>query len=181
MVHAALTLFTDAPTGMTGNDDLGTMSAWNVLSSIGIFPVQPGYDTWGLSTPVFERVDLTLDRRYYPRGALTVTAPGSSDSDRYIQSALGGRGIVRAYVSGDRNAARSALAVLHGRCRAVRMGDFRRGRAARPQLTADGADILVRTSDAHQPRLGRTPAAHQPHLSHPLRHTSPAPPTRVGT
>ena len=69
VVHAALTLFTDAPTGMTGNDDLGTMSAWNVLSSIGIFPVQPGYDTWGLSTPVFERVDVTLDRRYYPHGA----------------------------------------------------------------------------------------------------------------
>ncbi|MFD7818393.1 GH92 family glycosyl hydrolase [Streptomyces sp. NPDC059785] len=87
VVHAALTLFTDAPTGMTGNDDLGTMSAWNVLSSIGIFPVQPGYDSWGLSTPVFERVDLTLDRRYYPRGALTITAPGTSDSDRYIQSA----------------------------------------------------------------------------------------------
>ncbi|MGW7381126.1 GH92 family glycosyl hydrolase [Streptomyces sp. NPDC054794] len=87
VVHAALTLFTDAPTGMTGNDDLGTMSAWNVLSSIGIFPVQPGYDTWGLSTPVFERVDLRLDRRYYPRGALTVTAPGTSDARRYIQSA----------------------------------------------------------------------------------------------
>ncbi|WP_210569558.1 GH92 family glycosyl hydrolase [Streptomyces sp. GESEQ-4] len=87
VVHAALTLFTDTPTGMTGNDDLGTMSAWNVLSSIGIFPVQPGYDTWGLSTPVFDRVDLTLDRRYYPRGGLTITAPGTSDTDRYIQSA----------------------------------------------------------------------------------------------
>ncbi|MBK3577393.1 GH92 family glycosyl hydrolase [Streptomyces sp. MBT65] len=87
VVHAALTLFTDGPTGMTGNDDLGTMSAWNVLSSIGIFPVQPGYDTWGLSTPVFERVDLTLDRRYYPHGALTIKAPGTSAGDRYIQAA----------------------------------------------------------------------------------------------
>ncbi|MFJ8862350.1 GH92 family glycosyl hydrolase [Streptomyces sp. NPDC102451] len=87
VVHAALTLFTDTPTGMTGNDDLGTMSAWNVLSSIGIFPVQPGTDTWSLSTPVFERVDLTLDRRYYPKGSLTVSAPGTSDSARYIQSA----------------------------------------------------------------------------------------------
>ncbi|WP_299538483.1 GH92 family glycosyl hydrolase [uncultured Streptomyces sp.] len=87
VVHAALTLFTDTPTGMTGNDDLGTMSAWNVLSSIGIFPVQPGTDTWGLSTPVFERVDLTLDRRYYPRGGLTVRAPGTSGTARYIQSA----------------------------------------------------------------------------------------------
>ncbi|WP_432026002.1 GH92 family glycosyl hydrolase [Streptomyces sp. 1222.5] len=87
VVHAALTLFTDAPTGMTGNDDLGTMSAWNVLSSIGLFPVQPGTDTWGLSTPVFERVDITLDRRYYPQGRLTVRAPGTSDTQRYIQAA----------------------------------------------------------------------------------------------
>ncbi|MET7318715.1 GH92 family glycosyl hydrolase, partial [Streptomyces thermoviolaceus] len=87
VVHAALTLFTDTPTGMTGNDDLGTMSAWNVLSSIGIFPVQPGYATWGLSTPVFDRVDLRLDRRHYPRGSLTITAPGTSDARRYIQSA----------------------------------------------------------------------------------------------
>lgn len=87
VVHAALTLFTDTPTGMTGNDDLGTMSAWNVLSSIGVFPVQPGTDTWGLSTPVFERVDLKLDRRYYPKGRLTVKAPGTSETHRYIQSA----------------------------------------------------------------------------------------------
>lgn len=87
VVHAALTLFTDAPTGMTGNDDLGTMSAWNVLTSIGIFPVQPGTDTWGLSTPVFERVDIGLDVRYYPKGRLTVTAPGTSADRRYIRSA----------------------------------------------------------------------------------------------
>jgi predicted alpha-1,2-mannosidase len=86
VVHAALTLFTDAPTGMTGNDDLGTMSAWHVLSSIGIFPVQPGYGTWGLSTPVFDRVDLHLDRRYWPGGTLTVTAPGTSATDRYVQA-----------------------------------------------------------------------------------------------
>ncbi|MGW4884308.1 GH92 family glycosyl hydrolase [Streptomyces murinus] len=85
VVHAALTLFTDGPTGMTGNDDLGTMSAWNVLSSIGLFPIQPGYDTWGLSTPVFDRVDLALDRRYWPSGGLTVTAPGTSVADRYVQ------------------------------------------------------------------------------------------------
>ncbi|WP_432034602.1 GH92 family glycosyl hydrolase [Streptomyces antibioticus] len=102
VVHAALTLFTDAPTGMTGNDDLGTMSAWNVLSSIGIFPVQPGYDTWGLSTPVFERVDLRLDRRYYPRGKLTVTAPGTSDDRRYIGSArVDGAPYARTYLTTD--------------------------------------------------------------------------------
>ncbi|MEU2248406.1 GH92 family glycosyl hydrolase [Streptomyces sp. NPDC019224] len=102
VVHAALTLFTNGPTGMTGNDDLGTMSAWMVLSSIGVFPVQPGTDTWGLSTPAFERVDIKLDRRYYPRGALTVSAPGTSASDRYIQSArLDGTRQSRTYLTTD--------------------------------------------------------------------------------
>ncbi|WP_232838357.1 GH92 family glycosyl hydrolase [Streptomyces geranii] len=100
VVHAALTLYTDGPTGMTGNDDMGTMSAWHVLSAIGIFPVQPGYDTWGLSTPVFDRVDLTLDPDYYPLGALTVTAPGTSDSRRYVQSvAVDGTSYSRTYVT----------------------------------------------------------------------------------
>ncbi|MBV2357832.1 GH92 family glycosyl hydrolase [Streptomyces sp. J2-1] len=100
VVHAALTLFTDGPTGMTGNDDLGTMSSWMVLSSIGVFPVQPGYDTWGLSTPVFDRVDLTLDRRYYPHGRLTVSAPGTSADARYVRGArLDGRAYGRTYLT----------------------------------------------------------------------------------
>lgn len=102
VVHAALTLFTDGPTGMTGNDDLGTMSAWDVLSSIGIFPVQPGYPTWGLTTPVFDRVDLVLDPAYYPRGGLTITAPGTSDRARYIQGVrVGGTAYARTYVTTD--------------------------------------------------------------------------------
>ncbi|MGX2993147.1 GH92 family glycosyl hydrolase [Streptomyces sp. JNUCC 64] len=86
VVHAALTLFTDAPTGMTGNDDLGTMSAWHVLSALGIYPVRPGTDVWGLSTPVFPRVDLVLDRRHHPHGGFTIRAPGTSADRRYVRS-----------------------------------------------------------------------------------------------
>ncbi|MEU1592252.1 GH92 family glycosyl hydrolase [Streptomyces sp. NPDC005708] len=102
VVHAALTLFTDGPTGMTGNDDLGTMSAWHVFSSIGIFPVQPGYRTWGLTTPVFDRVDLVLDRAYYPGGGLTITAPGTSDTQRYVQGVrVNGTAYKQTYVTSD--------------------------------------------------------------------------------
>lgn len=100
VVHAGLTLFTDAPNGVTGNDDLGTMSSWQVLSAIGIYPMTPGTDLWGLSTPVFDRVDLTLDRHYYPSGKMTITAPGSTDTNRYIQSArLGGKSLRTTYIS----------------------------------------------------------------------------------
>jgi predicted alpha-1,2-mannosidase len=101
VVHAALTLFRDAPDGITGNDDLGTMSSWAVLSGIGIYPVVPGSTVWGLSTPVFDRVDLSLDRRYYPGRHLTITAPGTSESNRYIRSVrVGGKAHDATYLTG---------------------------------------------------------------------------------
>ncbi|GAA0479646.1 GH92 family glycosyl hydrolase [Streptomyces sp. NPDC046215] len=100
VVHAALTLFTDAPTGMTGNDDLGTMSAWMVLSAIGVYPVQPGGDAWGLSTPLFDRVELRLDPRWYPHGRFTVSAPGTSAARRYTQGVtLDGAAHPRTYLT----------------------------------------------------------------------------------
>lgn len=102
VVHAALTLFTNDPTGMTGNDDVGTMSAWMVLSAMGVFPVQPGTATWGLSSPIFDRVDLRLDRAWYPRGRLTIRADHPSAEHRYVQSArLGGAPLHETYLTTD--------------------------------------------------------------------------------
>ncbi|MGH1551431.1 glycoside hydrolase domain-containing protein [Streptomyces sp. L7] len=136
VVHAALTLFTDGPTGMTGNDDLGTMSAWNVLSSIRIFPVQPGYDTWGLSTPVFERVDLDPGppllpvRRPDHRGARHLRRrplhPGGPD----------GRHAVRPYLSDDRAAEVRTVAGLHGRPAPVGVGYVTPGGTAGTEVTS---------------------------------------------
>lgn len=101
IVRAALTLFTDGPTGITGNDDLGEMSAWNVASSLGIYPVQPGADLWGLSTPIFDRVDIALDPSVYPKGHLTITADGVSNTSHYVQSLRSDSGAIdRGYLSG---------------------------------------------------------------------------------
>lgn len=103
VVRAALTLFADSPSGVTGNDDLGTMAAWQVLSSLGIYPIEPGTDKWGLTTPIFEHVTIRLDQRFYPEsgGSLTINAPGVSDSDRYTQSlSIDGRAQNRAWVDG---------------------------------------------------------------------------------
>ncbi|WP_367124822.1 GH92 family glycosyl hydrolase [Streptomyces phytohabitans] len=102
VVHAALTLFTDGPDGVTGNDDLGTMSSWMVLTAMGVFPVFPGTDTWGLSAPAFDKVTLTLDPEWYPRGGFTVTADGAGDGKRYIRSAsLGGEDLPRTWITTD--------------------------------------------------------------------------------
>ncbi|HWK92702.1 MAG TPA: GH92 family glycosyl hydrolase [Luteimicrobium sp.] len=115
VVRAALTLFTDGPTGVTGNDDLGEMSAWDVASSLGIYPIQPGADLWGLSTPVFDRVDVALDRAYYPAGSLTITADGVSDASHYVQSlATDGGAVDRAYLTGRELTSAGTLAYTVG-------------------------------------------------------------------
>lgn len=73
VVRAAQTLFTNAPNGVTGNDDLGTMSAWYLFSAIGLYPLMPGTGELVLHTPRFERIDMDLGNGR----TLSVTAPGA--------------------------------------------------------------------------------------------------------
>ncbi len=98
IVHKAITLFRNGPDGVTGNDDLGTMSAWHVLSALGIYPIVPGTEQWGLSTPIFPRADIQLDPYYYAgQSSFTITAQNfagagaTGASNEYISSVkLGG-------------------------------------------------------------------------------------------
>ncbi|WP_344295895.1 GH92 family glycosyl hydrolase, partial [Rarobacter incanus] len=101
IVREALTLFTDTPNGVTGNDDLGTMAAWQVMSTIGIYPIIPGKDVWGLTTPVFDKVEIALDKDVFGKDELTISADGASMTNRYTQSvAIGTQQLDRAYLSG---------------------------------------------------------------------------------
>ncbi|QKV78017.1 GH92 family glycosyl hydrolase [Amycolatopsis sp. Hca4] len=95
VVRAAMTLFTTGPDGMTGNDDLGTMSAWYVFSSLGLYPTMSGANFLALSSPQFESATVRIGQYGSAQGGtLTVSAPGASDANRYIQSvSLNGRDI----------------------------------------------------------------------------------------
>ena len=48
--------YKNAPDGIPGNDDTGTMSAWAVFSMMGIYPDCPGEPTYTITTPVFDKV-----------------------------------------------------------------------------------------------------------------------------
>lgn len=115
VVSAAMTLFTDRPNGVTGNDDLGTMSAWYVLSALGIYPIVPGTDVWGLNTPAFDEAVVTLDNDFYGQDRLIISAPGRSASNRYIQSvSVGGTDVERGYLSGRELAAAGTVVISTG-------------------------------------------------------------------
>ena len=83
---AAQTLFTNSYQGIPGNDDLGTMSAGYVLSSLGMYPVVPGANFYALTTPQFARSVVHLDTPYYTAASLIINAPQAGTGGSYIQS-----------------------------------------------------------------------------------------------
>jgi predicted alpha-1,2-mannosidase len=50
--------FHNAPDGIPGNDDTGTMSAWAVFSMMGLYPDTPGEPYYTLTTPLFDRINI---------------------------------------------------------------------------------------------------------------------------
>ncbi|WP_410672220.1 lectin [Amycolatopsis sp. cmx-4-68] len=76
-------IWTDAPGGLAGNDDLGAMSAWYVFSALGFYPMTPGTADLALGSPLFTQAVLTLPGG----GTLTVNAPAAADNAPYVQSA----------------------------------------------------------------------------------------------
>ena len=84
--------FGDTPKGIPGNDDCGTMSTWLIFSMIGLYPDCPGSPYYALTAPVFDRVTLHLDKRYYPKGDLVIEASRAQGGEGLIHSmTLGGK------------------------------------------------------------------------------------------
>ncbi|MEM7655433.1 MAG: GH92 family glycosyl hydrolase [Bacteroidota bacterium] len=69
--------YKNAPDGLPGNDDTGTMSAWAVFSMLGFYPAVPASPTYSLSTPRFSKVRLRLNPDYYPNETLEIRTQGS--------------------------------------------------------------------------------------------------------
>ena len=76
-------IWTNAPGGLAGNDDLGEMSSWYVWSALGMYPETPGTADLALGSPMFTQAVVTL-----PSGStLTVNGTGAADNAPYVQSA----------------------------------------------------------------------------------------------
>jgi predicted alpha-1,2-mannosidase len=61
-VHYILNNFyKNTPDGLIGNEDCGQMSAWYVLSSMGIYAVTPGKPEWSSVEPYFDKIKINLE------------------------------------------------------------------------------------------------------------------------
>ncbi len=81
-------VFTDTPGGLAGggNDDLGTMSAWYVLTQLGFYPVDPGIPYFEVCTPRFVRAVIHLSAPHTGT-QFVISAPAAAPANEYIQSA----------------------------------------------------------------------------------------------
>ncbi|MBK5720975.1 GH92 family glycosyl hydrolase [Dysgonomonas sp. Marseille-P4677] len=84
--------YTTKPDGIPGNDDTGTMSAWAVFNMMGFYPDCPGSPYYTLTSPVFDRIVIKLDNRYYSQDVLVIESKRNKAEDIYIKSmTLGGK------------------------------------------------------------------------------------------
>jgi predicted alpha-1,2-mannosidase len=75
-------LWTNAASGIPGNDDLGAMSAWYVWSALGMYPETPGTADLALGSPLFTQAIVNPGAA----NAITINAPAAADGSPYVQS-----------------------------------------------------------------------------------------------
>ena len=87
-----------APDGLSGNDDLGQMSAWLVFTALGFYPVTPGSNEYVIGRPFVDRAGLTT-----PGGKrFTIRADGLSDARPYVGAiTLNGKPLRRGFIRHD--------------------------------------------------------------------------------
>ncbi len=89
------TLYRNDFDGLSGNEDCGQMSAWYVMSAMGLYAVDPVSATYVLTAPLFDRVSVHVGGGR----ELVIEAERTSPSDTYIQSVkLNGKPLDRLWV-----------------------------------------------------------------------------------
>jgi predicted alpha-1,2-mannosidase len=88
------------PYGLCGNEDVGQMSAWYVLSSIGLHPICPGDGRWYLTPPLFKSVKIRLDPHYYSGKVFEIRTPNAALGNYRIKGIkLNGKPLNRRWIT----------------------------------------------------------------------------------
>ncbi len=85
LIRRVLTdLYSDKPNGLAGNEDVGQMSAWYILSSMGLYQVQPAGGDFVIGSPLLDEASITL-----PNGkTFDILAKNNSSENKYVKRVL---------------------------------------------------------------------------------------------
>lgn len=88
-------MYLDQPDGLSGNEDVGQMSAWYILSSVGFYQVDPVGGRFVIGSPLFDKATVNVGAGK----TFTVVAKNNSDWNIYVQSArLNGKALKNSYI-----------------------------------------------------------------------------------
>jgi len=89
-------LYRPGPGGICGEEDMGSLSSWYVLSTMGFYPVTPGSPNYAIGSPLFGNVTINLGNGK----TFVVEARSNSHENKYIQSAtLNGKPMNKTWLS----------------------------------------------------------------------------------
>lgn len=75
------TLYSAESDGLSGNEDVGQMSAWYILSSLGFYQIEPGSDRYWFGSPIFDKAEIKV-----PGGSFTVRTENNLPGNIYTKS-----------------------------------------------------------------------------------------------
>ena len=76
--------FKNTPDGIPGNDDTGTMSAWVVYAMMGFYPIAPGEPKYTITKPLFDKITIQLDSKYYQKKELVIERQNTTGKINHI-------------------------------------------------------------------------------------------------
>lgn len=85
--HICDKAYRNAVEGIVGNEDVGQMSAWYVLTASGIHPSCPGSTRYEITSPVFNEIRIHLDPDYFKGKKFVIRTLNNSKTNRYIRKA----------------------------------------------------------------------------------------------
>ena len=89
------TMYHDNVDGLSGNEDVGQMSAWYILSSLGFYQVEPAGGRYVFGSPLFDEATMNVGKGRTFR----IIAHNNSKENMYIQSVkLNGKPYTRSYI-----------------------------------------------------------------------------------
>ncbi|HIF9184765.1 TPA: GH92 family glycosyl hydrolase [Photobacterium damselae] len=81
VTQAMRSFFHPTTDGLIGNEDVGQMSAWYIMSALGFYQVTPGLPSYTIGKPLFDKVVMDIDG-----GQFTITAENNSPENIYVES-----------------------------------------------------------------------------------------------
>ena len=89
-------LYRAGPGGICGEEDMGSLSSWYVLSAMGFYPVTPGSPNYAIGSPLFGNVTINCGSGK----TFVIEARNNSHENKFIQSAtLNGKPMNKTWLS----------------------------------------------------------------------------------